>query len=86
MSATKLRLALHLSSIRRRFPSDAVTDVSALDALVTQDNNFIVLNQSPNDVLLINQDFESQGDIFLTQDGRVLQTQDNRTILTQRES
>ena len=79
------RLVLSTSAIRRFFGTDAV-DVSGLDALITQDGKFFALNQSPNDLLLVNQDFDTQGNIFLTQDGRVLQTQDNRTILTQRES
>jgi len=69
--------------------SDKITDTIAslgLDPLITQDNNFIGLNQNSDLILLINQDFETAGDSFISQDGRALQTQNNRTILTQRES
>lgn len=69
--------------------SDKITDTLAslgLDPLITQDGKFFALNQNPNQVLLIEQDFDTSGDIFISQDGRVLQTQNNRTILTQRES
>lgn len=56
------------------------------DALLTQDGNFIALNQNPLQVLLLEQDFETTGDTLDTQDARALVTQDGRGILTQRES
>jgi hypothetical protein len=69
--------------------SDKITDTLAslgLDPLITQDGRFFALNQNPNQVLLLTQDFDTAGDSFISQDGRALQTQNNRTILTQRES
>ena len=69
--------------------SDKITDTLTsigLDPLITQDGKFFALNQNPNQILLMEQDFETTGDSFITQDGRALQTQNNRTILTQRES
>ena len=69
--------------------SDKITDTLAslgLDAITTQDGKFFALNQNTNQVILLNQDFETSGDTFISQDGRALQTQNNRTILTQRES
>ena len=69
--------------------SDKITDTLAslgLDGITTQDGKFFALNQNTNQVLLLNQDFETSGDTFIRQDGRALQTQNNRTILTQRES
>ena len=69
--------------------SDIVTDTIAslgLDPLITQDGRFFSLNQNPDLVLLLNQDFDTAGDHFITQDGRDIVTQDNRAILTQRES
>lgn len=69
--------------------SDIVTDTIAslgLDSLITQDGKFFSLNQNPDLILLINQDFDTAGDSFITQAGETLITQDNRAILTQRES
>ena len=69
--------------------SDKITDTDAslgLDTLITQDGKFFALNQNPSQILLLEQDFDTAGDSFITQDGRALQTQNNRTILTQRES
>ena len=69
--------------------SDKITDTVAslgLDPLITQDGKFFALNQNPSQILLLEQDFDTAGDSFITQDGRALQTQNNRTILTQRES
>ena len=69
--------------------SDKITDTLVslgLDALITQDGRFFALNQNPNQVLLLEQDFDTAGDTFISQDGRALKTQNNRTILTQRES
>lgn len=69
--------------------SDKITDTLAslgLDAITTQDGRFFALNQNPNQILLVEQDVETSGNIFLSQDGRVLETQNNRTIITQRKS
>ena len=78
------RLILSISVARRKI-AEAVTAALG-DPLITQDGKFFSLNQSPSDLLLIQQDFETVGNIFLTQDGRTLVTQNNRAILTQRES
>jgi hypothetical protein len=78
------RLILSISVARRKI-AEAVASALA-DPLITQDGKFLSLNQSPSDFLLIQQDFETVGDIFFTQDGRTLVTQNNRAILTQRES
>jgi hypothetical protein len=69
--------------------SDIVTDeaITALfDALTTQDGRFFSLNQNPNLFLLLEQDFDTAGDSFISQAGDTIVTQDNRAILTQRES
>jgi len=69
--------------------SDKITDTLAslgLDTITTQDGRFFALNQNPNQILLVEQDVETSGNIFLSQDGRVLETQNNRTIITQRKS
>mgnify|MGYP001153005259 FL=1 len=69
--------------------SDKITDTLAslgLDAITTQDGRFFALNQNPNQILLVEQDVETSGNSFISQDGRVLETQNNRTIITQRKS
>ena len=69
--------------------SDIITDeaiTTLFDPLVTQAGEFIAINQNPNIILVLTQDFESAGDTFTTQAGETLVTQDNRAILTQRES
>jgi hypothetical protein len=69
--------------------SDIVTDeaITALfDVMTTQDGRFFSLNQNPALFLLLEQDFDTAGDSFITQAGETLVTQDNRAILTQRES
>ena len=69
--------------------SDKITDTLAslgLDPITTQDGGFFALNQNVNQILLVEQDVETTGNIFLSQDGRVLETQNNRTIITQRKS
>jgi len=69
--------------------SDKITDTLVslgLDAITTQDGRFFALNQNPNQVLLLEQDVETSGNSFISQDGRALQTQNNRTIITQRKS
>ena len=69
--------------------SDKITDTIAslgLDPITTQDGRFFALNQNVNQILLLEQDWETSGNIFLSQDGRVLETQNNRTIITQRKS
>ena len=62
--------------------SDKITDTLAslgLDAITTQDGKFFALNQNLNQVLLLEQDFDTAGDTFISQDGRALQTQNNRS-------
>lgn len=69
--------------------SDKITDTLAslgLDPIITQDGRFFALNQNPNQILLVEQDVETTGNVFLSQDGQVLETQNNRTIITQRRS
>ena len=78
------RLILSISVARRKIAAAVAAALG--DPLITQDGKFLSLNQSPSDLLLIQQDFETVGDIFFTQDGRTLVTQNNRAILTQRES
>lgn len=78
------RLILSISVARRKI-AEAVAAALG-DPLITQDGKFLSLNQSPSDLLLIEQDFETVGNIFFTQDGRTLVTQNNRAIITQRES
>ena len=55
------------------------------DSLITQDGNFIALNQNPLQILILEQDFDTTGNHFETQDARALVTQDGRGILTERE-
>ena len=55
------------------------------DSLTTQDGNFIALNQNPLQILILEQDFDTTGNHFETQDARALVTQDGRGILTERE-
>ena len=80
------RLVLSVSSIRRKFGAATILPGAGLDDLIiTQDGNFIQLQQS-DDLLIINQDFDTTGDTIITQAGLQLFTQDDRVILTQRES
>lgn len=69
--------------------SDKITDTLAslsLDPIVTQAGDFFALNQNTNQILLMNQDFETAGDLFETQSGQDMITQDGRGIITQRQS
>lgn len=69
--------------------SDKITDsIVALgfDPLVTQAGDFFALNQNTNQILLLNQDFDTAGDSFQTQSGQDMITQDGRGIITQRQS
>ena len=112
--ATRLRLGLSVSSIKRIFGSsddgfqilaqslDSIISqraehfvtqdapvsadfINIADTLLTQDGNFIALNQNPLQVILIEQDFETTGDTLETQDAQALVTQNGRGILTERE-
>jgi len=78
------RLVLSTSVIRRVF-GEAEIGLGAFDPLITQSGDFLQLNQS-DQLIILQQDFETVGDIFITQAGDGLVTQDNRAILTQRES
>ena len=79
---TKLRLGLSLSSIKRIFADVApVTD----DPLLTQDGIFIALNQNPNQLLILNQDFEIIGDRIVSENVEGLLTQDGETLITQKQ-
>ena len=79
---SKLRLGLSLSSIKRIFADVApVTD----DPLLTQDGIFIALNQNPNQLLILNQDFEIIGDRIVSENVEGLLTQDGETLITQKQ-
>ena len=80
---TKLRLGLSLSSIKRIFADS--TFIESEDALLTQDGNFIALNQNPLQILILDHDFDTTGNHLETQDARALVTQDGRGILTERQ-
>ena len=54
------------------------------DTLLTQDGNFIALNQNPLIILILEQDFDTTGNTLETQDAQALITQDGRGILTER--
>ena len=54
------------------------------DTLLTQDGNFIALNQNPLIILILEQDFDTTGNTLETQDAQSLITQDGRGILTER--
>ena len=78
------RLVLTTSVIRRVF-GEAEIALDVFDPLITQSGDFLQLNQS-DQLIILQQDFDTVGDIFITQAGDELVTQDNRTIITQRES
>jgi hypothetical protein len=78
------RLVLTTSVIRRVF-GEAEIGLDVFDPLITQSGDFLQLNQS-DQLIILQQDFDTVGDIFITQAGDELVTQDNRTIITQRES
>ena len=54
------------------------------DTLLTQDGNFIALNQTPLIILILEQEFDTTGNTLETQDAQALITQDGRGILTER--
>ena len=60
--------------------------VDLLDPLVTQDGLFIGLNQNPLQVVVLQQDFDTSGDVIETQAADGITTQDGRGLLTQRQS
>jgi len=78
------RLVLTTSVIRRVF-GEAEIALDVFDPLITQSGDFLQLNQS-DQLIILQQDFDTVGDTFITQAGDELVTQDNRAILTQRES
>jgi len=78
------RLVLSTSVIRRVF-GEAEIGLDAFDPLITQSGDFLQLNQS-DQLIILQQDFDTVGDTFISQAGETLVTQDNRAILTQRES
>lgn len=78
------RLVLTTSVIRRVF-GEAEIALDVFDPLITQSGDFLQLNQT-NQLIILQQDFDTVGDTFITQAGDELVTQDNRAILTQRES
>jgi len=77
---TRLRLGLSISSIRQRFGQIVIGD-----PLITQDGQFFALNQNPNSFLVIEQDFEEQGNQVISQNAEAVITQDGRFVITQRE-
>jgi len=52
MGITRLNLALNISGLRNFFEIP-ISDL--IDILVTQNDNFIVLQQNSNDILILNQ-------------------------------
>lgn len=56
------------------------------DPLITQDGLFIGLNQNPLQILVLEQDFDTSGDVIETQAADGITTQDGRGLLTQRQS
>lgn len=60
--------------------------IDVLDPLITQDGLFIGLNQNPQQLLVLEQDFDTAGDVIETQAADGITTQDGRGILTQRQS
>ena len=79
MSATKLRLALHLSSIRRRFPDDGFFNLLAQngDFIVTQRGHHIVTQDEVNAP-----DIVENLSILLTQSGDLIVNQGGNPIVT----
>ena len=77
MGATKLRLALTLTSIRRRFPDDGFFNLltQSGDFIHSQRGEFIVTQDEVNAP-----DFVEAQDLFLTQSGDFLHTQNDRFI------
>jgi len=60
--------------------------ISTEDTLLTQDGDFIGLNQNPLRVLLLNHDAETTGRVLTTQGFDGITTQDGRGLLTQRDT
>ena len=82
MSATKLRLALHISSIRRRFGDDGFFN------LLTQNGDFIVSQRGHH---IVTQDEVNAPDIvenlsiLLTQDGDLIVNQGGNPLVTNQD-
>lgn len=60
--------------------------VQSLDPITLQSGDFIGLNQNPNQILVLNHDFETSGRTLLTETGETLTNQDGEALLTQREA
>lgn len=77
MSTTKLRLALTLTSIRRRFPDDGFFNLltQSGDFLHSQRGEFIVTQDEVNAP-----DFVEANSLFLAQDGNFLLTEGGRFL------
>ena len=54
------------------------------DPLVTQDGNFITL-QNPLHLMVIEQDYETTGDRIVSENAEGLLTQDGETLITQKQ-
>ena len=55
MGISRLNLALNVSGLRNFFEIDPTPIHELIDILVTQNDNFIVLQQDSNDILILNQ-------------------------------
>lgn len=58
--------------------------ITTTDPLLTQDGNFISLNQNPIQLLVLDQDFEVSGNHLETQDAQALVTQAGEGLITER--
>ncbi len=55
MGISRLNLALNVTGLRNFFEIDPTPIHELIDILVTQNDNFIVLQQDSNDILILNQ-------------------------------
>jgi len=65
---------------------DTTEIVQLFDPITTQAGDFIGINQNPNQILVLDQDFEQSGRTLLTEAGENLVSQDGEALLTQREA
>jgi len=65
---------------------DTTEIVQLFDPITTQAGDFIGINQNPNQILVLDQDFEQSGRTLLTEAGENLVNQDGEALLTQREA
>lgn len=65
---------------------DTTEIVQLFDPIITQAGDFIGINQNPNQILVLDQDFEQSGRTLLTEAGENLVSQDGEALLTQREA